>query len=67
MTVPRDWANPLSGVDLKVQISRVAATGASLGAILVNPGGPSVPGTSLAPNPLRDRTQEFISRANSQR
>jgi pimeloyl-ACP methyl ester carboxylesterase len=48
VTVPRDWANPLSGVDLTVQISRVAATGESLGAILVNPGGPSVPGTSLA-------------------
>jgi hypothetical protein len=47
VTVARDWADPLSGVDMAVH-SRVAATGESLGAILVYPGGPSVPGTSLA-------------------
>ncbi|MFI5613481.1 alpha/beta fold hydrolase [Amycolatopsis sp. NPDC051903] len=48
ITVPRDWANPAAGVDLKVSISRVAATGARQGALLVNPGGPGGQGTSLA-------------------
>ncbi|WP_326566677.1 alpha/beta fold hydrolase [Amycolatopsis rhabdoformis] len=49
ITVPRDWANPDSGTDLKVSISRVAATGDRLGAMLLNPGGPGGQGTSLAP------------------
>jgi pimeloyl-ACP methyl ester carboxylesterase len=48
VTVPRDWANPAAGADLQVSISRVAATGGRLGAILVNPGGPGGQGTSLA-------------------
>ncbi|MEA5367340.1 alpha/beta fold hydrolase [Amycolatopsis sp., V23-08] len=48
VTVPRDWANPAAGVDLQVSVSRVAATGARLGALLVNPGGPGGQGTSLA-------------------
>ncbi|MTD56933.1 alpha/beta hydrolase [Amycolatopsis pithecellobii] len=48
ITVPRDWANPGAGVDLKVSISRVAATGKREGAILVNPGGPGGQGTPLA-------------------
>ncbi|MEU4666378.1 alpha/beta fold hydrolase [Amycolatopsis sp. NPDC023774] len=48
ITVPRDWANPAAGIDLKVSISRVAATGDRQGAILVNPGGPGGQGTSLA-------------------
>ncbi|UOZ10718.1 alpha/beta hydrolase [Amycolatopsis sp. WQ 127309] len=48
VTVPRDWANPAAGVDLQVSISRVAATGQRLGALLVNPGGPGGQGTSLA-------------------
>ena len=46
ITVPRDWANPGAGIDLKVSISRVAATGDRRGAILVNPGGPGGQGTS---------------------
>jgi pimeloyl-ACP methyl ester carboxylesterase len=48
VTVPRDWANPASGVDLKVSVSRVAATGERTGIILTNPGGPGGQGTSLA-------------------
>lgn len=48
VTVPRDWANPGAGVDLRVSISRVAATGDRQGAILVNLGGPGLQGTSLA-------------------
>jgi pimeloyl-ACP methyl ester carboxylesterase len=48
ITVPRDWSAPAAGTDLKVAISRVAATGTRQGAILVNPGGPGGQGTSLA-------------------
>ncbi|MET0135000.1 MAG: alpha/beta fold hydrolase, partial [Kibdelosporangium sp.] len=48
VTVPRDWALPAAGVDLRVSISRVRATGERTGVILVNPGGPGGQGTSLA-------------------
>ncbi len=48
VTVPRDWANPASGTDLQVSISRAAATGERRGAILLNPGGPGGQGTPLA-------------------
>jgi len=48
VTVPRDWADPTAGTDLKVSISRVKATGDRLGVILVNPGGPGGQGTTLA-------------------
>jgi pimeloyl-ACP methyl ester carboxylesterase len=48
VTVPRDWADPAAGTDLKVSISRVTATGQRRGAILVNPGGPGGQGTPLA-------------------
>ncbi|MEV4149305.1 alpha/beta fold hydrolase [Amycolatopsis sp. NPDC049691] len=48
ITVPRDWSAPSPGTDLKVAISRAAATGERRGAILVNPGGPGGQGTSLA-------------------
>ncbi|WP_197288177.1 alpha/beta hydrolase [Nocardia sp. NRRL S-836] len=47
MTVPRDWAAPEAGRDLVVSISRVAASGEHLGALLLNPGGPGGQGTSL--------------------
>ncbi|CAM4073979.1 alpha/beta hydrolase [Kibdelosporangium persicum] len=48
VTVPRDWANPGAGVDLRVSISRVKATGERTGVLLLNPGGPGGQGTSLA-------------------
>lgn len=48
ITVPRDWAEPRAGTDLRVSISRVRASGQSHGALLVNPGGPGAQGSSLA-------------------
>ncbi|MEU0797450.1 alpha/beta fold hydrolase [Amycolatopsis sp. NPDC005961] len=48
VTVPRDWADPASGTDLRVSISRAAATGERRGAILLNPGGPGGQGSPLA-------------------
>lgn len=51
LTVPRDWAAPEAGKDLKVSVSRVAATGAKdkyQGVVLTNPGGPGGQGTGLA-------------------
>lgn len=47
VTVPRDWAAPDAGRDLRVSISRVAAAGEHLGSLLTNPGGPGGQGTSL--------------------
>jgi pimeloyl-ACP methyl ester carboxylesterase len=47
VTVPRDWAAPDANRDLRVSISRVAATGERLGSLLINPGGPGGQGTSL--------------------
>ncbi|HEX2133555.1 MAG TPA: alpha/beta hydrolase [Actinophytocola sp.] len=48
VTVPRDWGAPDSGAELRVAISRVAATGEQQGVILLNPGGPGGQGTPLA-------------------
>ncbi|GAB3823765.1 alpha/beta fold hydrolase [Kribbella italica] len=51
LTVPRDWAAPDAGKDLKVSVSRVSATGAKddyQGVVLTNPGGPGGQGTGLA-------------------
>ncbi|GAA2677808.1 alpha/beta fold hydrolase [Actinosynnema pretiosum subsp. pretiosum] len=48
ITVPRDWANPGSGAELEVSISRSRATGERQGAMLVNPGGPGAQGSGLA-------------------
>jgi pimeloyl-ACP methyl ester carboxylesterase len=51
LTVPRDWSNPEAGKDLKVSVSRVAATGGKdkyQGIVLTNPGGPGGQGTGLA-------------------
>ncbi|MEV8378955.1 alpha/beta fold hydrolase [Kribbella sp. NPDC056861] len=50
LTVPRDWAKPDSGKDLRVYVSKVPATGPKasyLGVLLTNPGGPGGQGASL--------------------
>ena len=47
MTVPRDWTAPDTGRDLRVSLSRVAASDEHLGSLLTNPGGPGGQGTSL--------------------
>ncbi|WNV85947.1 alpha/beta fold hydrolase [Umezawaea sp. Da 62-37] len=46
--VPRDWADPASGVDLDVSLSRSRATGERKGVLLINPGGPGGKGTGFA-------------------
>jgi pimeloyl-ACP methyl ester carboxylesterase len=48
ITVPRDWADPASGVDLQVSLSRSKATGERKGVLLLNPGGPGAQGTEFA-------------------
>jgi pimeloyl-ACP methyl ester carboxylesterase len=48
VTVPRDWARPRSGNDVRINISRVRATGERAGVLLVNPGGPGAQGTPVA-------------------
>ncbi|QCQ91568.1 alpha/beta hydrolase [Rhodococcus sp. SGAir0479] len=47
VTVPLDYADP-GGATAQIAISRAAATGARLGSLLVNPGGPGASGLGLA-------------------
>ena len=46
--VPRDWAHPRTGDELRIGISRVKATGRRTGVLLTNPGGPGAQGTPVA-------------------
>ncbi|HWO62512.1 MAG TPA: alpha/beta fold hydrolase [Umezawaea sp.] len=48
ITVPRDWADPAAGVDLRVSLSRSRATGERKGVLLLNPGGPGGQGAAFA-------------------
>ncbi|MFM7598175.1 MAG: alpha/beta hydrolase [Actinomycetota bacterium] len=47
LVVPLDYADP-TGPTLTIAVSRIPASGDRLGAIIVNPGGPGVPGQSYA-------------------
>lgn len=47
VTVPLDYADP-GGDTAQIAISRAPATGARLGSLLVNPGGPGASGLSMA-------------------
>ncbi|MBM3689902.1 MAG: alpha/beta hydrolase [Actinobacteria bacterium] len=49
LIVPLDYAAP-DGATLTIAVSRVRASGERRGAIIVNPGGPGMPGTSYAAN-----------------
>ncbi len=47
LTVPIDYADP-EGETFELALLRVPATGARVGSLVVNPGGPGAPGTSYA-------------------
>ena len=47
LTVPVDYAEP-AGETIDLALLRVPATGARVGSMVVNPGGPGAPGTSYA-------------------
>ena len=47
LTVPIDYADP-QGDTIDLALLRVPATGARVGSMVVNPGGPGAPGTSYA-------------------
>ena len=47
LTVPIDYADP-TGDTFEVALLRVPASGSRVGSMVVNPGGPGVPGTSYA-------------------
>ena len=47
LTVPIDYADP-QGETIDLALLRVPATGARVGSLVVNPGGPGAPGTSYA-------------------
>ncbi|EXG82604.1 alpha/beta hydrolase [Cryptosporangium arvum] len=46
VTVPVDWSEP-AGDTITLKVSRLRATGTRLGAVVVNPGGPGIPGTQF--------------------
>ncbi len=47
LTVPVDYADP-AGETIEIALLRVPASGARVGSLVVNPGGPGAPGTSYA-------------------
>ncbi|GAA4542822.1 alpha/beta hydrolase [Pseudonocardia xishanensis] len=49
LTVPLDYAKP-DGETAEIAVLRARATGARIGSMVVNPGGPGVSGTSLVPS-----------------
>ncbi len=55
LAVPLDYANPGNGEVINLKVKRRTASGSSLGPLLVNPGGPGVPGTVLV-----DQAQDYF-------
>ncbi|WP_344649299.1 alpha/beta hydrolase [Cryptosporangium japonicum] len=46
VTVPVDWSKP-TGDTLVLKVARLRATGTRLGSVVVDPGGPGIPGTQF--------------------
>ena len=44
LTVPVDWSKP-AGEKITLKVARLRATGTRLGSVVINPGGPGIPGT----------------------
>ncbi len=55
LAVPLDYANPGNGEVINLKVKRRTASGSSLGPLLVNPGGPGVPGTIMV-----DQAQDYF-------
>ena len=55
LAVPLDYANPGNGEVINLKVKRRTASGSSLGPLLVNPGGPGVPGTVMV-----DQAQDYF-------
>ena len=62
VTVPRDWAEPLTSGTYRIRVARIAAVGDRIGVLTFNPGGPGGAGVSLLdvvyrwlPAQVRDR------------
>jgi pimeloyl-ACP methyl ester carboxylesterase len=55
LAVPLDYANPDDGEVINLKVKRRTASGDSLGPLLVNPGGPGVPGTVMV-----DQAQDYF-------
>jgi pimeloyl-ACP methyl ester carboxylesterase len=55
VAVPLDYTNPGNGEVINLNVKRRTASGSSLGPLLVNPGGPGVPGTVMV-----DQAQDYF-------
>ncbi len=51
-TVPMDWAHPSSATDITLALTRASASGARIGSLFVNPGGPGASGYDLVHDTL---------------
>jgi pimeloyl-ACP methyl ester carboxylesterase len=46
-SAPMDWSHPTAHQDISIAVSKLPATGASQGSVLLNPGGPGGPGLTM--------------------
>ena len=46
LMVPMDWSDP-AGETIGLELRRVPARGESIGSLVINPGGPGIPGTGV--------------------